>query len=329
MQTTTLLSRVSVSTRTKFVDAAPAAEAPERTSRTSHDVDLTPGARIGGKYVVDRVIGRGGAGIVVSAEHALLRTRVAVKLLRRELEGNEEATHRFLREAQAVAQLRSEHVVRVMDAGVLDSGAPFIAMEYLEGRDLEALVKSDGALPIAEAVEYVRQACDGLAEAHALGIIHRDVKPANLFLTRARDGGPLVKVLDFGVSKIAVPRGGRSFTGERQIIGSPAFMSPEQIRGPRFVDGRTDVWALGAVLHFLLTGVALFARNHWMDTFSAVLTEPIPSVRARRPDVPDALAHVIDRALRRDLEGRIPSVTELSRALAPFASGVALRKRAA
>jgi serine/threonine-protein kinase len=340
MPTTTLVSRFSNSTDTKFAQAGSGSSAfgsgtfrranrLERAVRVSTDLSLEPGAQIAGKYTVERVIGQGGAGVVVAAQHVLLRTRVAVKLLRHELEGNEEATHRFLREAQAVAQLRSQHVARVMDVGILDSGAPFIAMEYLDGRDLEALVQSAGPLRIADAVEYVLQACDALGEAHGLGIIHRDVKPANLFLTRTRDGRPLVKVLDFGVSKMAPAPGASSLTGARQVIGSPAFMSPEQIRAPRLVDARTDVWALGAVLYTLLAGEAPFTRRNWMDTLNAVLTDPIPSVHARRPEVPDALVDVIEGALRRDATYRIGSAGELSRALAPFASSATSRRHAA
>ena len=217
-----------------------------------------PGAVLAGKYVVERTIGKGGSGFVLAAQHLVLKQRVAVKLLHEEVAGIPEATARFLREAQTVARLTSMHTVRIMDADRLDDGRPYIVMEYLEGRDLRMVAKNAGRLPARVAARYVSQACSGIAEAHARGVVHRDLKPSNLFLTTDSSARPLVKVLDFGVSKLSPVHGERpddlAITRTCQVFGSPHFMSPEQMRSTRDTDQRTDIWSLGATLFVLVTG---------------------------------------------------------------------------
>jgi serine/threonine protein kinase len=211
------------------------------------------GAMLAGKYRIEHVLGEGGMGVVVAATNEALRQRVAIKLLRSGALANAKALGRFEREARAAASLRSNHVARVLDVGKLEDGRPYMVMEYLEGQDLGDVIDRVGEMPVHEAVDYVLQACEAIAEAHAAGIIHRDLKPKNLFLSRTVDGRPLVKVLDFGISKMEDAAEDMSLTRTTEIIGSPSYMSPEQLRASKGVDVRTDIWALGVILFELLT----------------------------------------------------------------------------
>jgi serine/threonine-protein kinase len=284
---------------------------------------LAPGSLLAGRFRVERVLGRGGMGVVVAAHHLALDERVAVKLLLPEGAKRSDYVKRFLREARAVIKIKSEHVARVMDFGMVDgtaTGLPFIVMEYLEGCDLEALVKHRGALPVAEAVDYVLQACEALAEAHFQGIVHRDLKPANLFLCTRSDRSSLVKVLDFGISKFASgPPGDAEVTRAADTMGTPRYMSPEQLKSARDVDARTDVWSLGVVLFRLLTGSLPFRGDGIAETSSAILNDEPRSLRAILPDVDPALEAAIARCLAKEREARFASVQELVAALWPFA----------
>ena len=282
-----------------------------------------PGDIIAGKYQVETVLGAGGMGIVVSARHLDLGQRVALKLLRSVFAGNSDAVARFQREARALAGIRSEHVVRVHDVARLESGAPYLVMEHLTGKDLDQLLRARGPLPIAEAVDYVLQACEAIAEAHAAGIVHRDLKPANLFLTTRADGSSLVKVLDFGISKltglndVGVPEG--SLTSTSEIMGSPWYMSPEQLRSFKNVDARTDVWALGVILHRLITGRQPFDAESLSACITKIVADPPVSLRLQRPDAPPELESLILRCLEKDINRRIQNIAELARGLLPFA----------
>jgi eukaryotic-like serine/threonine-protein kinase len=275
------------------------------------------------KYRVESVLGEGGMGVVVSATHLALGQRVALKFLLPEASMQGDTVARFLREAQASVKMKGEHVARVTDVGTLDSGLPYMVMEYLEGADLGQVLASRGPLPIEEAVDYLLQACEAVAEAHSVGVIHRDLKPANLFLTRGADGLPCVKVLDFGISKIAPEAGAidPAMTKSQDVIGSPFYMSPEQMRSSRAVDPRADIWSLGVILHELLTGDLPFQGENVTEICAAVLQSPPPALRDRRPDAPPALCSVVVRCLERDVEARFPSVAELASALFPFATG--------
>jgi tetratricopeptide (TPR) repeat protein/tRNA A-37 threonylcarbamoyl transferase component Bud32/TolB-like protein len=274
------------------------------------------------KYRVDGVIGQGGMGVVFAATHLQLQTRVVLKVIRPDRERQPGAAVRLLREARASARLAGEHVVRVMDVGTLATGAPFIVMERLEGRDLGAELRAEGALGVADAVEYVLQACEAVAQAHAAGIIHRDLKPSNLFLTRRSDGSPCVKVLDFGIAK-ALDAGedgeDPSLTSSRAALGSPMYMSPEQIRGPRDVDARADVWALGLILFELLTQARPFGGDSAAARLAATAADPPVPLRKLLPDASAALETAILGCLEKDPSRRTPSVAALARALAPFA----------
>jgi len=206
---------------------------------------IQEGTLLAGKYRVERLLGAGGMGYVVAAVHEQLDQRVAVKLLATELWENKDAATRFLREARAAVRIRSEHVARVLDVDELENGEPYMVMEFLSGQDLAHELEAQERFEPRIAIDYLLQVCEAVAEAHSLGVIHRDLKPANLFLTRRADGSPLVKVLDFGISKAISPEtgtSGQSLTAPQSLLGSPAYMSPEQVRRPKTVDIRTDIW---------------------------------------------------------------------------------------
>jgi serine/threonine-protein kinase len=294
-------------------------------SRTDDDW-VREGEILAGKYKVERVVARGGMGVVVAAIHQQLDQRVALKFMLPEGVENTAAVSRFLREARAAVRLRSEHVARVLDVGTAETGSPYIVMEYLDGEDLSVLLEREGQLPVRSAVTYLLQACEAVAEAHALGIIHRDLKPSNLFLTRRPDGSPCVKVLDFGIAKHADGIDS-AMTKTQTLLGTPFYMSPEQLRSSRDVDPRTDIWALGMILYELLAGHVAFARETLPELCSAIILEPVPPLRESRPDVPRDLEAIIVRALSKEASARHPSLAELSSALAPFASGTGADKR--
>ncbi len=280
------------------------------------DVSVKPGDMIAGKYRVEQLLGKGGMGMVLAATHVDLEQKVAVKLLlaRRDQPIDKE---RFSREARIAAKLRSEHVVRVTDTGVLDDGNAYIVMEFLEGEDLNQLSRELGGLEVTTAVDYLMQAAMGLAVAHANGIIHRDLKPANLFITETADGSPLVKILDFGISKLVVPDS-TELTGTNDLMGSPRFMAPEQLMSSRTVDQRCDIWALGAILFEVLSGKAAFRGDTLPEICSQILYGTVRKLTELRPDVPQGLERVIERCLSRDLDERLPDICQFANAVAPF-----------
>ena len=285
----------------------------------TNSVGIEPGQILAGKYRVERVIGEGGMGVVVAAYHLHLDERVAIKFLLPEVVNNEEAVGRFAREARAAVKIKSEHVARVVDVGTLESGSPYMVMEYLDGADLAGQVAKEGAMPIEAVVEYVLQACEALAEAHSLGIVHRDLKPANLFLSRRADGSPCVKVLDFGISKMTAAAGSMNMTRTATVMGSPLYMSPEQMTSTRDVDARADIWALGAILYELLSGRTPFAADTMPQLCAMILQQQPQPVRDFRPDIPDGLQQVVLHCLEKDPAHRFPTVAELAQALLPFA----------
>ena len=286
----------------------------------AEEPNVSPGDVLAGKYLVIRVIGRGGMGVVVEARHAELHERVAIKVLHKRYLDNAEARARFQHEARASVRIRGEHSARLLDVGTTDAGAPFIVMELLEGADLSQIIRS-GLLPVQEAVLYILQACEGMAEVHAHGSIHRDLKPGNLFVTRRPDGTPLVKVLDFGIAKSALPMndGEHAMTMTLVALGTPLYMSPEQIRSSRDVDARADVWSLGAILYELLAGRPAFGGNSVANITAQVHEAQPPSVAAIRPEVPPALDRALGRALAKKPEQRFVDVAAFAKAIAPFA----------
>jgi serine/threonine-protein kinase len=256
-------------------------------------------------------------GIVFEALHVRLRQRVAVKMLLPEFAKRGDVVARFDREARAAAQLRNAHVARVLDVDMLPEGAPYLVMEYLQGRDLSAELAARGPLPIAEAVDYVCQACDAMAEAHALGIVHRDLKPGNLFLTD-EGGRRTVKVLDFGISKVADDNVGQRVTATFSALGTALYMSPEQVRSAKHVDARSDVWALGVILYELLTGRTPFEGESATAVAASIVADPLPSPRTFRPELPSALETAVMIALEKDRERRFRSAPALAQAIAGF-----------
>ncbi len=284
-----------------------------------------PGARVAGKYRIERIVGRGGMGIVYAAHHEVLDHRVALKILTPEVAAQPTAVTRFLNEARLAARLRSEHLCQVLDAGVTETGLPYIAMELLEGCDLaRLLVDRRAPLPPGEAVEYVIQALDAVSEAHARGVIHRDLKPSNLFLTHTPDGRPTVKVLDFGISKVDdafAPEGmaPANLTQSRAIIGSPTYMSPEQIQNIRRTDHRTDIWSLGVILYELMTRTQPFRGETPGEIFVRIIEGQLVPPSQVTAAIPKPLSDIVVRCLRRNVDERFDTVASLAEAIAPFA----------
>lgn len=279
---------------------------------------FSAGSVIADKYRVVHKIGEGGYGVVLACDHLQMPSRVAIKVLKNS--ASDIALERFYREARVLAQMQSDHVTRVYDVGALASGEPYLVMELLEGTDLSKMRKTRGALPVAEAVDYVLQACVGIAEAHLEGVIHRDIKPANLFVATLKDQRRVVKVLDFGISKAneAASGPGTALTETGAMFGSPRFMSPEQLRSTKDVDERGDIWSLAMTLYELLAGKPAFHAPNMADLVMKILGErpaPLPVVA---PHVPDALDAVIRKCIERDPAARYPSIAALAVALAPF-----------
>jgi eukaryotic-like serine/threonine-protein kinase len=287
-----------------------------------HEVeDLREGTIVAGKYRISKQLGAGGMGVVFAADHIHLGEKVAIKFLNREGLANPEVVARFAQEARAAVKIKSEHVARILDVGTLETGAPFIIMEYLEGLDLSKWIEQRGALPVDQAIEFLLQACEAIAEAHALGIVHRDLKPANLYCIRRADGLFSVKVLDFGISKAARWRGTgpqAGITKSSTSMGSPLYMSPEQMASSRDVDARTDIWALGVFLYEILAGAAPFNGDTLPEICLKVTTSSPRPLRQIRPDVPEEVERVIDTCLQKDRQKRYDSVAELALALSGF-----------
>lgn len=269
---------------------------------------------IAGKYEVGEAIGAGGMGVVFRARHLQLNTTVALKFIRPEHASDAGVASRFLREARAASRLRSPHANHVLDLGYLPSGAPYMVMEYLEGETVEARVRRLGPIPEREVAALVCQALDALAEAHALGIVHRDLKPANLFLQSRVDGSQSLSVLDFGVAKSRNPdiEHGLEQTALRTLVGSPAFMAPEQLAHGARVDARVDIWAMGCTIQAMLAGSPPFAGADLVDLTWAIRNQPpreLPRAVSR------GMRACVLRCLRRDPAERFQSTSELRHAL--------------
>jgi serine/threonine-protein kinase len=275
-----------------------------------------PGDVVGGKYRLTRALGEGGMGVVFEAEHLRLRQSVAIKFLRTDVIVMPDAVERFEREARASCRMRGPHVVHVLDVDSDAQGRPYMVMEMLRGRDLEAELHARGALPVAEAVDWILQACAAVAEAHAAGIVHRDLKPSNLFVAEEA-GTRVLKVLDFGISKIA--RDEPATTSIAVTVGTPLYMSPEQVRSSRDVDGATDIWSLGIILYELVAGTPPF-RGTTTAAIAAIVADATPRLRDVRPGLPEELERALMTALAKAPGDRFPCVEAFAAALMPFAS---------
>jgi eukaryotic-like serine/threonine-protein kinase len=282
---------------------------------------IVPGQILLGKYRVEELLGRGGMGVVFAARHLALDERVAIKVLAPAASEHQDALARLQREARILARVRNEHVVRVIDLGQLDDGAPFMVMEHLTGRDLGSLLEEQGRLGVEAAVSYILQALIALAAAHANGVVHRDLKPENLFCSQAQDGSCLIKVLDFGISRLdrsARGTASASMTGPSAVMGTPLYMSPEQLRDPRAVDARSDIWSIGVVLYELVAGVAPFSGASLGDIAIKIATEPPPPLTFVAASIASQLEDVLSRCLRKERDERFANVAQLARALEPF-----------
>ncbi len=275
------------------------------------------GDLVAGKYEVTHVLGKGGMGLVVAARHRTIREPVALKFLLPQAGRRSGVSARFMSEARTGMRIKNPHVAHVHDVGELDDGTPFIVMEHLEGQDLASVIAERGQLPIAEAVDLLMQACEAIAEAHTLGIVHRDLKPSNLFVT---SGGTFIKVLDFGISKTTTADD-VSVTGTGGVLGSPLYMSPEQLVSPRSVDARADVWALGVVLYEMLAAVPPFQGESFEPVRDAILKGEFPPLSQHRKDVPPPLEQMLADTLKKDRESRLSSVEAFGARLAPFGTG--------
>jgi eukaryotic-like serine/threonine-protein kinase len=296
-----------------------------RRGRIGRAIDVN-GIQVGdvlaGKYRIERILGAGGMGVVVAVHHLHLDQRFALKLMLPELLTSEEAVTRFMREARLAAKIKSDHVVRVSDVDSLESGAPYIVMELLEGRDLAALLRDKRVLPIEDAVDLILQVCEVAAEAHGLGIVHRDLKPSNLFVTHAAEGRLFVKVLDFGISKVTragAPASAMDMTKSATSMGSPFYMSPEQMQSARDVDGRTDIWALGTILYELVTGRVPFGGATPIEVALKIAAQQPPPLRVLRHDAPPGIEVIVLKCLEKDAARRFRNIAELAAALGEFA----------
>ena len=295
---------------------------------------LTPGTVISGKYRIDSILGRGAMGVVVAATHLELREAIALKFLYAKTDGSEDFKSRFRREAQVSAKLRNEHITRVLDVGTWRDGAMYMVMEYLPGNDLRKMIRTQGPFPIGAAVEYIVQVCEGVAEAHAHGIIHRDLKPSNLLVTKRADGSDLVKILDFGISKwtgMGDEEGELTQTGV--VLGSPKYMSPEQLFGAGSVDSRTDIWSIGAILYELIAGRPPYDQPSLARICADLAgNKPPPRLRDFRTEVTPELEVVVLHCLERSIDLRIQNVADLAGDLlaavgSPYAEQVRSRIR--
>lgn len=270
------------------------------------------------RFRVESELGRGGQAVVVVAYHRELDERVALKFLLPDVAQSTASIARFRREARAAAKIKNEHVVRIIDVCATESGIPYIVMEYLDGRDLEHVLQSapNGQLAVPDAVDFVLQASEALAEGHRLGIVHRDLKPANLFCVDRDDGLPMIKVLDFGISKIQPLPGDVERTDRYEILGSPRYMSPEQIDASRDVDQRSDIWSLGVILYQAIAGRVPFGGEIVADLWHKIRTAtPLPLLELRR-EVPAALNRAVMRCLEKEPARRFANLGEFADALA-------------
>ena len=292
------------------------------TSQVAIDsgVELQAGDVLDGKFRIERLIGRSGMGVVYLAKHLELESRVAIKLLLSSSDANDEALARFRREAKLLAKIQSPHVVRVLDIGALPDKSPYLVMEYLDGEDLEQILAREGRLPLARACGYALEAAKGLAAAHAQGIVHRDIKPSNLFVARTPSGGEAVKLIDFGVAKFdPTIAASTAITHSKALLGSPRYMSPEQVHGSKTIDARSDIWSLAITLYEALTGTPVFNATAVPYLFVCIVTQAIPALSSVLEGAPPGIENALKRALERDLSARTADVVTFARELAQFA----------
>lgn len=282
-----------------------------------------PGEVLDGKYRIEKMLGEGGMGAVAKATHLVRRAPVALKFMSPAILSMAGTVERFVNEGVAASQIDSDHVVKVFDVGRLPTGAPYLVMEFLDGRDLSDVITNEGPrIEATRAVHFTLQMLRALHTAHTAGIVHRDMKPSNCFVIE-KDGEPdFLKLVDFGISKVRVDdERASNLTRTNSALGTPLYMSPEQARSPRDVDARSDLYSVGAILYEMLCGRTPYTSETGEYTeilFKIFTTEP-DSLLAIQPDVPEGLAAVVHRALLRDRDARFGSALEMAEALVPFA----------
>jgi serine/threonine-protein kinase len=271
-----------------------------------------------GRYQIVRVLGEGGMGVVYEALHLGLKKRFAVKTLRPSVARIPEAQVRFLREGEAASRIHHPHVVNVVDVGT-EGGIPFLVMEFLEGLSLAELIEASGRMDVERSVSLLLPAVSAVAAGHAQGVVHRDLKPANVFIARGAWGESITKVLDFGVSKLMAAGDGTGLTATASVLGTAAYMSPEQAMGLKDVDGRSDQFALGQILYEMLTGARAHAGENQFEVLHNIATGKLQPPRQRRPDLPPALEDILLRMLAFSPADRYASLLLAGRALLPYA----------
>ncbi|HYP78617.1 MAG TPA: serine/threonine-protein kinase [Polyangiaceae bacterium] len=288
---------------------------PSLEEETASELSALVGTTVAGKYRVDRLIGRGGMGAVFQAANLAIGKRVALKFLDHEAAQNREACQRFQREAEAAGMAESAHIVQIFDSGVTDSGLPFLVMELLTGEDLRARLRRDGRASVASALRIVSQILRALHRAHEAGIVHRDLKPDNVFLCARDDDPSFVKLVDFGISKVARARAADTLTRRGTVLGTAFYMSPEQAQSFDDIDGRTDLFSVGAILFEMLAGKPPHVAPTYEAVLIAICTHDAPDVRTLAPEAPAPVAALIQRALQRDREQRFQSAQEFLTAI--------------
>ena len=306
---------------------------PSLEEDTDSELRALIGTTVAGKYRVERLIGRGGMGAVFQATNLAIGKRVALKFLDHEAARNTEACQLFQRVAEAAGMAESAHIVQIFDSGVTDSGLPFLVMELLIGEDLRGRLRREGRISVPSALRIASQVLRGLARAHEAGIVHRDLKPDNVFLCARDDDPSFVKLVDFGISKVARARAADTLTRRGTVLGTAFYMSPEQAQSFADIDGRTDLFSLGAILFEMLSGKPPHVAPTYEAVLIAICTHDAPDVRSQVPEVPEAVAALVARALERDRDRRFQSAREFASAITELegrfsAEGMALTPRA-
>jgi serine/threonine protein kinase len=291
---------------------------PSLEEDTESELVALVGTTVAGKYRIDRLIGRGGMGAVFQATNLAIGKRVALKFLDHEAAKNREACQRFQREAEAAGMAESAHIVQIFDSGVTEAGLPFLVMELLTGEDLRACLRREGRLSVPTALRIVNQVLRALLRAHEAGIVHRDLKPDNVFLCARDDDPSFVKLVDFGISKVARARTADTLTRRGTVLGTAFYMSPEQAQSFADIDGRTDLFSLGAILFEMLAGRPPHGGRTYEAVLIAICTQDAPDVRTLAPDVPGTVAAIVSRALERERERRFQSAAEFLAAIPPL-----------
>jgi eukaryotic-like serine/threonine-protein kinase len=276
---------------------------------------LNPGDLIQSRYRLARLLGAGASGAVWAARNELIDRDVALKIMRPEVAEDAVALQRFFNEAKASGRVRSSSIVEILDLGQAEDGSPFLVFELLYGEGLDARLKRDGTVPPEQLVEMMVGVAKALDLAHSQGIIHRDLKPANIFLHRQPSGETVAKILDFGISKVFDTGQNFSLTRTGMVVGSPAYMSPEQAAGREDIDGRADLWSLGVVMFEALTGTLPYEAANYNALMVRILTQDADPVQTRKTDLPQALCAIVDACLRRERDQRTQSAGILAQQL--------------